>query len=295
MITMTKIGTHGRLANQLFQYAFLRGICEKHGYTLKLPPNLQFNVANGQQCLLLNFKLRYEILQQNDVIKHKIEENCGEECFQPELLNSPDNTDFFGLFQSFKYFHEFKSKICAEFSLSDQIEEAAAAKIKQLKQQLKTDRLVSVHLRRGDFTNGMIPELMDYYGKNNKLETDSAFGRYFLKVKNKLDAAYGNNYQFLFFTGGSPNNDNSADIQWVKDNFKEYNPLVTSNPNCLHDFCLMKHCDDNIITHGTTFSWWAAYLNPNSSKKIFAPENFYFNRNLNRSDFYPSEFIQIEK
>jgi len=152
-----------------------------------------------------------------------------------------------------------------------------------------------VHLRRGDFTNGAIPEIMNYYGKNNQFESDSSFGIYFYKVKSILDQEYGDKYKFIFFTGGSPDNNNTSDINWVKENFKNFNPLISSSPNCLHDFCLMKHCDDNIITHGTTFSWWASYLNPNTNKKIFAPENFYFNRDLNRADFYPQDFIQIQK
>ena len=37
MIGFNHIGRHGRLGNQMFQYAALRGIANKHGYEFTIP------------------------------------------------------------------------------------------------------------------------------------------------------------------------------------------------------------------------------------------------------------------
>lgn len=42
MIGFNYLGKHGRLANQRFQYATLKGIASKHGYDWCIPPS-QFN------------------------------------------------------------------------------------------------------------------------------------------------------------------------------------------------------------------------------------------------------------
>ena len=38
MIGYNRLGSNGRLGNQMFQYAALRGIAAKNGYDWKIPP-----------------------------------------------------------------------------------------------------------------------------------------------------------------------------------------------------------------------------------------------------------------
>ena len=38
MIGYNRLGCNGRLGNQMFQYAALRGIADKRGYEWKIPP-----------------------------------------------------------------------------------------------------------------------------------------------------------------------------------------------------------------------------------------------------------------
>ena len=49
MISFNNIGNLGRLANQMFQYASLKGIARKHGYDFTIPPKEVF----GQHDLLV--------------------------------------------------------------------------------------------------------------------------------------------------------------------------------------------------------------------------------------------------
>ena len=53
-------------------------------------------------------------------------------------------------------------------------------------------------------------------------------------------------------------------------------------------------CDHNILSHASSFGWWAAYNNPNPNKIVIAPE-FYSpdEPNLKRPKFYPNQFTII--
>ena len=42
MISFNNMGNLGRLANQMFQYASLKGIARKHGYDFSIPPEELF-------------------------------------------------------------------------------------------------------------------------------------------------------------------------------------------------------------------------------------------------------------
>jgi len=42
MISFNHIGNLGRLANQMFQYAALKGVARKHGYKFRIPPRQIF-------------------------------------------------------------------------------------------------------------------------------------------------------------------------------------------------------------------------------------------------------------
>ena len=53
MITFSQLGKYGRLGNQFFQYAALKGLSVKNGYDIALMSDLKNTVWHGQKCLLL--------------------------------------------------------------------------------------------------------------------------------------------------------------------------------------------------------------------------------------------------
>jgi hypothetical protein len=57
MVTFHKLGENGRLGNQLFQYAALKGLAIKNGYDVKLP-NPHTISWHGRLCLLDKFNIQ---------------------------------------------------------------------------------------------------------------------------------------------------------------------------------------------------------------------------------------------
>ena len=92
------------LGNQLFQYAAVKSIALKTGYELRIP-DLANVVFQNQRCLLTEFNLKCDILEEEDT--HKIQFMFQEEDhtkFYPDVFEVPDNINFHGYFQNYKYF-----------------------------------------------------------------------------------------------------------------------------------------------------------------------------------------------
>lgn len=86
----------------------------------------------------------------------------------------------------------------------------------------------------------------------------------------------------------------SDDITWCIDNFKIPGADLTfiENNDELEDFNMMASCK-SIITANSSFSWWAAWLCPNPTKRIIAPkESTWFRDGIIRTKV-PTEWEQI--
>ncbi len=125
MITFLKLGTHGRLGNQLFQYAALKSLGLKNNYTVKIP-NPKSSHWHGQDCLLDNFNLECEYLEEKDLktIEH-IYHEPNVDVFDTNFWSIPNNTTLHGFFQSTKYFTEFEKQIRQELTLNEKFLEPA--------------------------------------------------------------------------------------------------------------------------------------------------------------------------
>ena len=84
------------------------------------------------------------------------------------------------------------------------------------------------------------------------------------------------NVKFLVFSGGTWKGmtHNQGDINWCKENLKDDRFIFCEGNNDMQDFAIMKSCDHNIVSHSTSFGYWAAFLNENPDKIIVAPETY---------------------
>jgi glycosyl transferase family 11 len=66
----------------------------------------------------------------------------------------------------------------------------------------------------------------------------------------------------------------SDDIPWCKENFQKVNVEFSEGHSPAEDLSLLMACENQIIAN-SSFSWWAAWLNPNPSKKVIAPSKWF--------------------
>lgn len=70
----------------------------------------------------------------------------------------------------------------------------------------------------------------------------------------------------------------SDDIPWVKENLSPLSSnMIAVDWNTGADSCrdmqMMSLCQHNIMAN-STFTWWAAWLNPNPDKQVVIPKNW---------------------
>ena len=149
MISFNNIGNLGRLANQMFQYASLKGIARNRGFEYTIPPEDVF----GQNDPLvktssLNIYNVFENISKNkiEVVRNPMLQERMHE-FDEELFRScPDNVDLFGYFQSPKYFNHIKDEIKDDFKFTNEVESLCD----EMYESISGKKVVSLHIRRTD-------------------------------------------------------------------------------------------------------------------------------------------------
>lgn len=66
----------------------------------------------------------------------------------------------------------------------------------------------------------------------------------------------------------------SDDIKWCKEHIQDENVYYSEGEDEYFDLYLASKCHHNILSN-STFSWWGAYLNENSNKRVIVPERWY--------------------
>ena len=286
MVTFHKLGQMGRLGNQLFQYAALRGLSLKNGYEVAIP-NPQTMDWHGQTSLLDQFNIEAVYLNDDNIsqIQYMYSEPSWQK-YDPTFFEIPDGSTIEGFFQSTFYFEEFEEQIKKELTPKSELVERNKKFIDKIKSENEGYEIVSVHVRRGDnMTNGQT-------GLIQAFETGGMYEQYFNNAKKVFD---GKKVKFLIFTGGQRfNEDNSTDVEWCKNFFNGDEFLFSEGQPQIDDFCRIMLCEHNILSHVSSFGWWAAYVNPNPNKIVVAPEYYHPDEpGLKRDKFYPKEFTQV--
>lgn len=131
MLTFSKLGTHGRLGNQLFQIAALFGISEKNGIEWGLSKWEYVDTFPNIKPFIKSVPTDLEVVGEPHF------------NFRHYILDPNINYDLLGYFQSEKYFEHCKEGIKQLF----QFHSSYAEKFK------KTRPRISVSVRRGDYVD----------------------------------------------------------------------------------------------------------------------------------------------
>ena len=238
MIGFNYLGKHGRLGNQMFQYAGLRGIAEYHGYEFAIPDS-NFKNEWTEHQLFEVFKL--DSLKNIQFVSGP---NFQEKHFHFDndlFEKTPDNCNVHGYFQSEKYFKHIDKQIRDDFQFIDEIYDPCKESIESL------DDPIALHVRRTDYVNHK--------------DHPTCSKEYYDEALSKFDS----NRTVIIF---------SDDSKFCMDAFPEDRFLVAEGNINSVDLCMMSLCSDFIIAN-SSFSWWGSWLSKNPDKKTIAPSRWF--------------------
>lgn len=264
MLAFNQIGNLGRLGNQMFEYAALRGIAAKHEYDWCIPPTHLTGIENYSlhKCFKME-NVKEENLQILEV--QYLSERFFH--FDEELFEKcPDNVSLHGFFQSEKYFSHIKDIVRKEYTFHDEHMEPC----KEFMSEFEGQEPIMLHVRRGD------ANLMDPRGfKWSYTQCGDQHPVQSLDYYERALEAFDDNQPVIVFSD-SP--------EWVEEQeFFSGDRFFQSVPQQKYadgsytpyaDLCLMSLCSHAIIAN-SSMSWWGAWLQSNPNKKVIAPKNWF--------------------
>lgn len=265
MLAFNQIGNLGRLGNQMFEYAALRGIAAHHGYDWSIPPFHMKGIENYSlsEC----FKL--ESVSEKNIGTYDDFQYVGERFFHFDALlyeQCPDNVSLYGFFQSERYFKNISKEIRKDYTFRDEHLDPC----KEFMNQFDGQEPIMLHVRRGD------PNLVDPRGfKWAYVNCSDQHPVQPLEYYEKALKEFDDDQPVIVFSD-SP--------EWVKEQeFFKDDRFMISEPQDKYsdgsylpyvDLCLMSLCSHAIIAN-SSMSWWGAWLQSNPNKKVVAPKMWF--------------------
>ncbi|MFK7901045.1 MAG: alpha-1,2-fucosyltransferase [Cyclobacteriaceae bacterium] len=261
---MIKLYLKGKLGNQMFQYAQAIVIAKKYNTEFNLhPTNYDFYLSNYFNLNSLSdspkkLKRRKKV----SFIRRRLEKYLGipwrdKSEIYFDTTKSPshfltqirDNTTYRGYFQFDDLFKNNKDLIHQEFTIK-------APFIKEFKERhanlFDKNKTFVIHIRLTDYLND------NFHGGTAVLPMD--FYSTILEKYNK------NEYQYIIVS------DDPKKAHELLSNCSD-KKFTAEKDSLIMDFQKIMHADIAIIAN-STFSWWGAYLNTKTNKKIYAPKNW---------------------
>ena len=281
MIGYNRLGSNGRLGNQMFQYAGLRGIAEKHGYDWVVPPPDDYYEAN--YGLFDCFKMKSVEEKNLGFVPHQFPSVKSKVfSFDSEFFeNCPDNCNLEDYFQTEKYFQHIENLIRQDFEFNDDYLNPCKEFIDQF-----NGKVISLHVRRTDYLNLQTYHLscsLDYYRRALEEFPEDVPVLVFsddIEWCSNQEIFSGDRFYF------------SQDQQKYSHLHRDADGQLRSSFVPYTDLCLMSLCSDAIIAN-SSFSWWGAWLISNPNKKVIAP-NAWFGpdaKDIDSSDIVPTSWI----
>jgi len=288
----------GGLGNQMFQYALGRVLSHKNSDKLTLDLsnyNPFFNTMDTIRSFELDiFNLKYEEASRSELVRlsdsnpiinfinsiFKTKINPFPVGFTPEIahkfqrqvLQLKGSIYLRGYWQTEKYFKDYRDLIRNEFKFTKK----TGSRNKVVLADIKRTNSVSVHVRRGDYVNI----------KTTKAFHGTCGPNYYLRSASYIEKNIINPIYYVF----------SDDPEWCKNNLKLSGRTVIIDHNKGNDgwmdMWLMSNCKHNIIAN-SSFSWWGAWLNENSSKIVITPKIWFKDKTVDTEDLVPSSWIKL--
>lgn len=282
----------GGLGNQMFQYAAARRLAIHHGTGVELDLSW-FDRQAGNETIS-----RYEIdcfgLEPSIAAPTRIPSHLDRRirrlgsavlgqgrnprmrqeksfAFDPSILEASSDAYLTGYWQSEKYFIDVADTIRQDFTFRSPAEASNA----ELLAEINACNAVSIHVRRADYVTGPTTSKvhgtmpLNYYRKGIDIVTEGLPDPRF----------------FIF----------SDEPQWCEQNIRSNFPTTYVSGNIgrgSEDMRLMMNCKRHIIAN-SSFSWWGAWLDPNPTKIVVAPRQWFKDRSRDERDLLPETWIRI--
>jgi hypothetical protein len=290
---MIVVNLMGGLGNQMFQYALGRRLALHHKTKLFLDCtflNTETPLHITREYELDIFNIHAQIATERELKKFnpsnrivsKLQQRFPglfpfklihekSHAFNNSILTAPNNSWLNGFWQTEKYFIDIEDRIRSDFEFKSPLHGTN----KKLAEKIRSCESVSIHVRRGDYTN---PKALAFHGI---CTTD-----YYYKAIEALSKKIIIQELFLF----------SDDTSWVKQNMRFSLPVTyidhNTGKNSFEDMRLMSLCKHNIIAN-SSFSWWGAWLNTYKNKTVIAPINWILDKQVDTTDVVPKNWLQL--
>ena len=265
MLAFNELGNLGRLGNQMFQYAAVKGIAKNKGYEWCIPP---FSIERIDNYSLANCFILGSVTESNRFILDRGNAPVVVERqyhYDDELLQlCPNDVSLHGFFQTDRYFKGIENEIYQDFTFHGSILNPCKEMIESL-----DDAPLFLHVRRGD------PNLVDARGfKWSYTQCSSQHPPQPLEYYEKA---------LEFFPEDKPVVVCSDSPEWVHEQeFFNADRFLISEPEDKYpdgsytpyaDLCLMSLCSGAIIAN-SSLSWWGAWLQ-NGRGPVVAPKMWF--------------------
>ena len=264
MIGFNHIGTMGRLGNQMFQYASLKGIAKNMGFEYTIPPKdskIQIDNYGLLDAFEMTTNKNIGWINTNNVVSQK------QFHFDDDIFSKcSDNSTLHGFFQTEKYFENVKDDLRKDFIFKKEW----LSPCEKFMEQFKNQEIGFLHVRRCD------PNLADKRGfKWAYVNIQDQHPVQSLEYYEEALKKFPKDMPFLVF---------SDSIDWCKEQeFFKPDRFMFSEPEDKYDdgalvpyidLCLMSLCSHAIIAN-SSLSWWGAWLQRNHNKKVIAPSKWF--------------------
>jgi hypothetical protein len=245
------------MGNVMFQYAFGYAASRSLGCSWELTDtsHLKYfsliDYSNPLQSIRRKLShWYYRISRKLDLLESRRKVTIPSDLEPHLALNSVnDNQVYSGFFQSELYFEEYKQDIIRNFQITPEYRTVFDKKYKQL----YDDRfIVAVHIRRSDYVGWELSSL------------------------NTVDPTlppcyYRNCFESIEFPANITTVFVGDDLEFAKHELGYWPNCRFERNHAIIDFQILLNADVVVVSN-STFAWWAAYLNSQAAKNVYAPK-----------------------
>lgn len=283
-VSFDRLGKDGRLGNQLFQYAFLRGVAKSRGFDWMIPMDDEYTRHHYGlfECFEMSGVKAGNLGKTGNPTME-----CMDTLYHPEVVdNCNENTNFLGTFQTERYFANAAEEIRTDLTFKPGYLEPCKEYIDSIGGR---DNCIFLHVRRGNpnldengfmWSYQMLQDTHPLCKPEYYVEALKQFpeDRQVIVVSDLIDWCKKQSWL-------------EGDRFHFSDSSYEVFSDGASVPYA--DLCLMSLCGGAIIAN-SSLSWWGAWLQ-NDAGKVIVPDPWFGPKaNLDTRDLIPERWIKLE-